>query len=135
MRRSGRGVLETTRFAGEFVMHAAIHCYQFIECGRSGRRSFEGRGVENSGLGITEGALLDGTVVPHTMSTQRNWEKNSLRGLRGHKVLKVPRTVGFKLGLHFYTDSGFGRRGGLMVRWRDVTDDNDCCNAEVEEVG
>jgi hypothetical protein len=44
---------------------------------------------------------------------------------RGHKVVKVPRTVGFKLGLHFYTDFGFGRRGGLMVRWGDVTDEND----------
>jgi hypothetical protein len=41
----------------------------------------------------------------------------------GTQALKVPRTVGFKLGLHLYTDSGFGRRGGLMVRWGDVIDD------------
>jgi hypothetical protein len=100
-------VLETTRFAGDFVMRAelmllsqrAIRRCQFMVCGRGRRRSFESRGVKSSGPGFMEGALLDGTVS-HTMSTQRNWEK-SLRRLGGHKVLEVLRTVGFKLGLHF----------------------------------
>jgi hypothetical protein len=116
-------MLETMCFAEDIPMRAelmqfsqrGIHCDQiFIE---RRRRPPEGRGVENSGLGITEGALPDGAVVPHAMSAQRGWEKNSLRGHRGHKVPKIPHTVGFKLGLHFYTDSGIGRRDGLTVRW------------------
>lgn len=92
-----------TRFVGELVMRAelmhrgqtAIHCCHFIECGRGRCRAFKGRGVENIGLGIKEGALHDGTVVPHTMSTQRNWEKEkkkkkhkSQRTSRGTKVVR-----------------------------------------------
>ena len=85
-------MLEATRFAREFVMRAelilscqrAIHRCQFIECGRGRRRSFNGRGVENSGLGITEGAVLDGTVS-HTMSTQRDWEKKVSEDFEGTK--------------------------------------------------
>ena len=107
MRRSRRGVLETTRFTRDFVVRAKLMLFsqratrrcQPILCGRGRCGSFESRRVENSRLWFTEGALLDGTVS-HAMFTQRSWEK-SFRRLGGHKVLEALRTVGFKLGLHF----------------------------------
>jgi hypothetical protein len=60
----------------------AIRRGQEIWGGRSRCMSFEGRGVK-SGLGIPKVALLDGTVVPHAMSTHWSWRKTGSEDLRG----------------------------------------------------
>lgn len=82
-------MLKTIRFAREFVMRAelmrlserVIRRCQSILGERSRCGSFEGGGVEKSGFGILKVALLDGTVVPHAMSTEWTWRKTASENL------------------------------------------------------